>query len=73
MDVSLGKRLFLFALVDSVGWGTATNAFVESSAAVAPAIAPVPGKSDARHPDGHDTNVNATDFAEGDPTPGAAN
>ena len=31
------------------------------------------GKSDARHPDGQDTNVNSADFAIGDPTPGAAN
>jgi hypothetical protein len=62
------------AIVDSVGWGDATNAFVEGSAAAAPPIAPAPGKSDARHPDGHDTNVNSADFAVADiPTPGTAN
>ena len=60
-------------VVDSVGWGDATNAFVEGTAAAAPTIAPAPGKSDARHPDGHDTNVNSADFAIGDPTPGTGN
>lgn len=69
----LGLRDPSGALVDSVGWGTAANALVEGSAASAPAIAPAPGKSAARHPDGHDTNVNAADFSEGDPTPGAPN
>lgn len=60
-------------IVDSVGWGDATNAFVEGTTAAAPTIAPAPGKSDARHPDGHDTNVNSADFTIGDPTPGTAN
>jgi hypothetical protein len=60
-------------IVDSVGWGDATNAFVEETTAAAPPIAPAPGKSDARHPNGHDTNVNSTDFTIGDPTPGASN
>lgn len=60
-------------VVDSVGWGDATNAFVEGTAAAAPTIAPAPGKSDARHPNGHDTNVNSADFTIGDPTPGASN
>jgi len=60
-------------VVDSVGWGDATNAFVEGTAAAAPTIAPAPGKSNARHPNGHDTNVNSADFAIGDPTPGASN
>ena len=60
-------------IVDSVGWGDATNAFVEGTAAAAPTIAPAPGKSDARHPNGHDTNANLADFAIGDPTPGASN
>jgi hypothetical protein len=60
-------------IVDSVGWGDATNAFVEGTTAPAPTIAPAPGKSDARHPNGHDTNVNSADFAIGDPTPGASN
>jgi hypothetical protein len=61
------------SIVDSVGWGDATNAFVEGTTAAAPPIAPAPGKSDARHPDGHDTNVNAADFTIGDPTPGVSN
>ena len=60
-------------IVDSVGWGDATNAFVEGTTAAAPPIAPAPGKSDARHPNGHDTNVNSTDFTVGDPTPGVSN
>jgi lamin tail-like protein len=60
-------------IVDSVGWGDATNAFVEGTAAAAPTIALAPGKSDARHPNGHDTNVNSADFAIGDPTPGFSN
>ena len=60
-------------LLDSVGWGTATNAFVEGSPAAAPPVAPAPGRSDARHPDGQDTDDNAADFVEGDPTPRAAN
>ena len=57
------------ALVDSVAWGTATNVLVEGTAAAAPVL----GKSAARHPDGHDTNQNASDFAEDDPSPGGAN
>jgi hypothetical protein len=61
------------ALLDSVAWGTATNAFVEGTVAPAPTIAPAPGKSAGRHPDGQDTNDNAVDFAEGDPTPGGGN
>jgi Lamin Tail Domain len=60
-------------VVDSVGWGDATNAFVEGTAAAAPTIAPAPGQSDGRHPDGHDTNVNSADFTIGDPTPGTSN
>jgi uncharacterized protein len=60
-------------LVDSVAWGTATNALVEGTVAAPPPIAAAPGKSDARHPDGHDTNENSVDFAEDDPTPGGAN
>lgn len=61
------------SIVDSVGWGDATNAFVEGTTAAAPPIAPAPGKSDARHPNGHDTNVNSADFTIGDPTPGVSN
>jgi hypothetical protein len=69
----VGIRNATGLLLDSVGWGSATNAFVESAAASAPAVAPAPGRSAARHPDGDDTNDNAADFAEGDPTPGSAN
>jgi hypothetical protein len=49
--------------VDSVAWGTATNAFVEAHAAPAPPATASPGSSIARLPDGHDTNDNAADFA----------
>jgi hypothetical protein len=69
----LGLRASAGILVDSVAWGTATNALVEGTVAVAPAISASPGKSDGRHPDGHDTNDNSVDFTEGDPTPGAQN
>jgi len=58
-------------ILDSVGWGTATNTFVEGS----PAPAPSAGQSIARMPDGHDTNDNSTDFTiiSSPTTPGAAN
>jgi hypothetical protein len=60
-------------IVDSVGWGTATNAFVEG----APAPAPLPGQSIARTPDGVDTDDNATDFvvrpAAAATSPGSSN
>ena len=69
----LGLRDPSGILVDSVAWGTATNALVEGAVTPAPAITPAPGKSDARHPDGHDTNDNSADFTEGDPTPGSGN
>jgi len=59
------------AVVDSVGWGDASNAFVED----APAMAPPAGQSIARLPDGHDTDDNAADFVVRAPatTPGAPN
>ena len=69
----IGLRNAAGILADSVAWGTATNALVEGTVAAAPTIAAAPGKSDGRHPDGHDTDVNSVDFAEGDPTPGGAN
>jgi hypothetical protein len=56
-------------LIDSVGYGTATNALVEAAAAPAPSA----GSSIARHPDGHDTQSNASDFTVGDTTPRASN
>jgi hypothetical protein len=60
--------------VDSVGYGSATNAFVEGSAAPAPPVTAPPGSSDGRSPDGHDTNENAIDFAVSpSPTPRTPN
>ncbi|HEY1584182.1 MAG TPA: lamin tail domain-containing protein [Polyangia bacterium] len=56
-------------LVDSVGYGTATNAFIEG--AVAPS--PPNGQSLARKPNGADTNHNEVDFVASTPTPRAAN
>lgn len=59
------------APVDAVGWGDATNAFVEGS----PASAPAPGQSIERRPggaagNGLDTNDNAADwFVQTDPIP----
>jgi len=56
--------------IDSVGYGSATNALVEGSAAAAPAA----GSSLARVPNGHDSDANASDFAvSSTPTPKAAN
>jgi hypothetical protein len=70
----LGVRDPSGALVDSVAWGTASNGFVEGTVATAPPVAPAPGQSAGRHPDGHDTNDNSVDFAIMEvPTPGAAN
>jgi lamin tail-like protein len=69
----IGMRDPAGSLVDSAAWGTATNAFVEGVVTPAPTIAPAPGKSAGRHPDGQDTNDNAADFTEGDSTPGGAN
>jgi hypothetical protein len=69
----LGLRDPSGILVDSVAWGTATNALAEGTVAPAPTITPAPGKSDARHPDGRDTNDNSADFTEADTTPGAPN
>ena len=61
-------------LVDSVGWGSATNALVESAAAPSPPATAAPGSSIVRLPDGHDTNSNASDFTvSSTPTPHAAN
>lgn len=58
------------ALVDSVGYGTASNAFVQGSAAPAPTS----GKSIARTPNGSRAhNDNSLDFTVATPTPGAAN
>jgi hypothetical protein len=70
----VGIRDTTGALVDSVGYGTATNAFVEGSVAAAPPTAAAPGKSSGRQPDGHDTDNNSVDFSVlTAPTPGATN
>jgi hypothetical protein len=70
----IGLREATGKLVDSVGYGTATNAFVETHAATAPPSTVPPGSSDIRFPDGHDTDDNSADFAvTAVPTPGAPN
>lgn len=62
------------SLIDSAGWGTATNALVEGSAATAPPTTDAPGTSAGRSPDGDDTNDNAADLVLDDsPTPRASN
>jgi hypothetical protein len=62
------------AIVDSIGYGDAVNAFVESHAASAPPATTAPGSSAVRLPDGHDTNDNAADFSvSASPTPGSSN
>jgi hypothetical protein len=61
-------------IVDSVGYGTATNAFVRGTAAPAPPSSAAPGSSDVRLPDGHETGDNSADFSVSTtPTPRAAN
>ena len=62
------------AILDSVGYGEATNAFVEGQPAAAPPATAAPGSSADRIPDGHDTNDNAADFSVSPtPSPGASN
>src|SRR5262245_19575653 len=62
------------AILDSVGYGEATNAFVEGQPAAAPPATAAPGSSADRIPDGHDTNDNAADFSvSATPSPGASN
>lgn len=56
-------------LVDSLGYGSSSNIFVEG----APAVSPAPGASLARLPDSADSNYNAADFSSRPPTPGAVN
>ena len=61
-------------ILDSVGYGDTTNAFVEAHPATAPPTSAAPGSSSDRAPDGHDTNDNAADFSvSATPSPGAAN
>jgi lamin tail-like protein/collagen triple helix repeat protein len=70
----VGLRDASGTLVDSVGYGTATNAFVEAHAAPAPPATAVPGSSDIRLPDGADTDNNGADFTvTAAPTPGGPN
>lgn len=58
------------ALMDAVGWGTATNAFVRGT----PATAPDAGRSIGRIPDGKDTGDNSKDFpVTSAPTPDKPN
>lgn len=62
------------AIVDSIGYGDAVNAFVEGHPATAPPATAAPGSSTARLPDAHDTNDNAADFSvSASPTPGSSN
>ena len=62
------------AILDSVGYGDAVNAFVEGHTASAPPATAAPGSSAVRLPDGHDTNDNAADFSvSASPTPGSSN
>jgi lamin tail-like protein/collagen triple helix repeat protein len=61
-------------ILDSVGYGDTTNAFVEAHATTAPPATAAPGSSSGRIPDGHDSNDNAADFSvSATPSPGAAN
>jgi hypothetical protein len=70
----VGLRDATGKLVDSAGYGTATNAFVETRAATAPPSTAPPGSSAIRLPDGHDTDDNSADFAvTAAPTPGGPN
>ena len=55
--------------VDQMGWGDATNAYVDGEAAPAPN----PGFSIGRVPDGEDSNNNLIDFEELSPSPGFEN
>jgi hypothetical protein len=56
-------------ILDSMGYGTATNAFVEGR----PAPAPPSGSSVSRVPNGIDTQNNAVDFKVTLSTPGGPN
>ena len=70
----VGLRDSAGILVDSAGWGTATNVLVEGTATAAPDTSAAPGTSTGRNPDGDDTNDNAADFViDETPTPKASN
>src|SRR5215211_406052 len=71
---AVGVRDSTGALVDGVGWGTATNALVEGVAAAARPATASPGSSIVRKPDGHDTNDNTADLSvSSTATPGVSN
>ena len=70
---AIALRIVGGATIDAIGWGDATNAFVEGS----PAAAPPAGSSLERRPggsagNGTDTNDNAADWFV-QPTPGPQN
>jgi len=70
----VGVRDSTGTLLDGAGWGTATNALVEGTAAPAPPATAPPGSSIVRKPDGHDTNANSVDFSiSSTATPGVTN
>ncbi|MFL5672792.1 MAG: lamin tail domain-containing protein, partial [Chloroflexota bacterium] len=68
---AIALRMVGGSVIDAVGWGDATNAFVEGTATAAPS----PGSSLERAPggalgNGSDTNENSTDwFSQGVPSP----
>ncbi len=70
-DGAVGLRDPSARLADSVAYGavSAGHAFIETAAATKPPRVTAPGQSIARHPDGWDTNDNASDFSVSTPTP----
>jgi hypothetical protein len=61
-------------IVDSLGYGDATNAFVRGNPAPAPPAAGAPGNSAVRLPDGHDSGDNSVDFTvSASPSPRGSN
>ncbi len=69
LGAGIAIRASSTSVVDSVGYGTAINQYVEGTAVALGLL----GTSISRTPNGHDTNLNLTDFAIAAPTPGAAN
>ena len=65
----LGLKDAAGAVIDSLGWGSAVNAYVEGH----PVAAPSTAQAAARKTDGLDTDDNMADFALSAPSPGAAN
>jgi hypothetical protein len=61
-------------IVDSLGYGDATNAFVRGLPAPAPPATGAPGNSAVRLPDGHETGDNSVDFTvSASPSPRSSN